>query len=176
MLLWWKWLVKLPPLIRWWCLPWEKSTQKNDFRFNRRFITKQSDKSAACVSSLSIWYSSGICVCNSQTSGSSFVFSQLHQTLLQQAKPPIINLHTVCLDTLPCRHIDGHFLCIPRAERIDSTSIHVWTAGESSHRSLSSQTDSQYSQVWKAGQYWATGERASGGAGPDWVSWYPISW
>ena len=116
------------------------------------------------------------CACNSQISGSPFVFSQLHQTPLQQAKPSIISPQTMCLDTLPCRHIDGHFLRIPRAERIDSTSIHVWTAGESSRHSLAAQTDSQYSQVWKAGPNWATGQRASGGAEPDWLSWYPISW
>lgn len=56
------------------------------------------------------------------------------------------------LDVLPCQHIDGRFLYIPRAERIDSTSIHVWTAEESYHHSLASQTDSQYSQVQKEGQ------------------------
>lgn len=82
----------------------------------------------------------------------------------------------MCLDTLPCRRIDGHFPCIPRAERIDSTSIRVWSAGESCHRSLASQTDSQYSQALKAGHCWATGYRAPEGAEPDWLSWYPIRW
>lgn len=115
-------------------------------------------ESHVCVCALAVYLIAPVnCACNSQISGSPFVFSQLHQTLLQQAKPSIISLQTMCLDTLPCRHIDGHFLCIPRAERIDSTSIRVWTAGEPSHHSLASQTDSQYSQAWKAGQYWATG-------------------
>lgn len=36
--------------------------------------------------------SSSNCACNSQISGSPFIFSQLHQTLLRQAKTPIISL------------------------------------------------------------------------------------
>lgn len=113
------------------------------------------------------------CSWSSQVSGSPFVFSQLQQTVAQQAKASIISLQT---DTLPCRHIDGRSLCIPPAKRIDSTSIHVWSAAGSSRRSPPSRTHSQYSQEWKAWRCRARGWRAAGGAGPDWLSWYPIGW
>lgn len=83
---------------------------------------------------------------NNQTSGSPSISNQLHQTLPQQAKPAIISLQTMHLDSLPCQHIDGHFPRTPRAERIDSTSIPVWNVEEPSRHSLASQTDSQYSQ------------------------------
>lgn len=79
---------------------------------------------------------------NSQISGSPSISTQLHQTLLQQAEPSVISLQTMRLDTLPCRRIDGRFLCIPQAERTGSTSILVWNAEEPSHRSLAFQTDS----------------------------------
>lgn len=61
------------------------------------------------------------------------------------------------LDTLPSQHIDGHFLCIPQAERIDSTSSPFWNAAELSHHSLAFQKGSQYSQARKEGPCWATG-------------------
>lgn len=80
-----------------------------------------------------------------------------------------------CVCPLPCRHTGGRFLCIPQGERIDSTSIHVWTSEGSSHRPPS-QTGSLYSQAWKAWRCWATAWRAPTGTGSDWWSWYPIRW
>lgn len=147
-------------------------------RYNRMIFTEQTMWRKSQKNRGRLWAKRAVhvhllCIWSSQFPGSPSVFGHLHQTLLQQAT---ISLQTMCLDTLPCRHIDGHFLCIPRAERIDSTSIRAWTAVESSHHSLASQTVSQYSQAWKARQYWATASRASGGAEPDWLSWYPISW
>lgn len=89
------------------------------------------------------------------------------------SKPFSVVCVDVCVELLPCRHTGGRFLCIPQGERIDSTSIHVWTSEESSHHPPS-QTGSLYSQVWKAWRSWATGWRAPTGTGSDWLSWYPI--